>query len=314
MLAFLMNEDKYEIQHNGTCARMGPLSGDGTPKLFAVHDGKVYNFASEQCRATFQDDPLRFIDTNDPAPQPTDEQRAHGRRLFGKAVDAFACTAGIDNLISLRQVAAREVKSGEKTYSVTNNVVFKYPDGVFDEVCWDDSCWAHIVDGAEGWAASKKGREQLNAQQRAFLNRTTGRHPIAILRHRDDKNIIISGAGEKRTIAVPEEGDVEVELVAVHRDGVTTTLGVDASGRVRLMAFRGWAGASGIGDVECIYSRFESVDGVRLPMRMDVTFNGKPVESEGRVYTEQVINDPKDLERFVPRVAAATSSSEGASN
>jgi hypothetical protein len=49
-------------------------------------------------------------------------------------------------------------------------------------------------------------------------------------------------------------------------------------------------------------------------MRMDVTFNGKPVESESRVYTEQVINDPKDLERFVPRVAAATSSSHHASN
>jgi len=35
MMKFLMNEDKYAIQLNGACGRMGPLSGDGTPHLFA---------------------------------------------------------------------------------------------------------------------------------------------------------------------------------------------------------------------------------------------------------------------------------------
>lgn len=304
MMKFLMNEDKYAIQLNGACARMGPLSGEGTTKLFAMHDGKVYLFASEQCKARFESDPAKCIDVDDAPPQTTDEERARGRLLLGRAVDAFACTAGIDNLQTLRQVAARDEESGGKTYRVTCNITFQFPDAVFREDCWNDSCWSYVSDPAQGWAMSKDEREPLNAAQRTALLRTAGRHPIAILRHRNDGDMVISSTGGKKAIAVPNEGEVEVELVTVHRTGATTTLGIDDAGRVLLMAYTGRVGSSSIGQVECIFSDFHSVEGVRLARRMDVHFNGKPVPSESLVFTEQVINDENDKARFKTLSAA----------
>jgi YHS domain-containing protein len=311
MMAFLMNEDKYAIQFNGACARMGPLSGDGTPKLFAMHDGKVYIFASEQCKSRFEAEPENFICRDDPVPQATEDERKRGRLLLGRAVDAFACTAGIDNLSTLRQVASHDEESGGKTYHVTNNITFKFPDAVFDEVCWNDSCWANAVDGASGWALSSAGREPMNQQQCVFLQHTSGRHPITILRHRNDKDLIISSTGQKKSISIPDEGEIEVELVTVHRAGATTVLGIDDTGRVRLMAYRGRAGGSSVGEVECIYSQFHSIEGVRLAKRVDVSVDGKSVASECFVFAEQVINDPKDAAKFEQAIPAGATSSAG---
>jgi YHS domain-containing protein len=50
---FKADPAKYEIQLGGACGRMGALSGEGSPKLFAVHDGRLYIFASEQCKRSF---------------------------------------------------------------------------------------------------------------------------------------------------------------------------------------------------------------------------------------------------------------------
>lgn len=54
---FAADPARYEIQLGGACARMGPLSGAGSPKLHAVHDGRIYIFASGACRQAFTKDP-----------------------------------------------------------------------------------------------------------------------------------------------------------------------------------------------------------------------------------------------------------------
>lgn len=44
---FLAAPAKYEIQLGGACARMGALSGTGDPHLHAIHEGRLYLFASD---------------------------------------------------------------------------------------------------------------------------------------------------------------------------------------------------------------------------------------------------------------------------
>jgi hypothetical protein len=39
--------DRYAIQLGGACGRMGALSGTGNPHLHAVHEGRLYLFASD---------------------------------------------------------------------------------------------------------------------------------------------------------------------------------------------------------------------------------------------------------------------------
>ena len=51
---FEKDPERYEIQLGGSCA-MGPLNHAGQTELHAVHDGKIYLFASESCRRTFVD-------------------------------------------------------------------------------------------------------------------------------------------------------------------------------------------------------------------------------------------------------------------
>src|SRR5262245_32233601 len=51
--AFEKDPEKYGIQFGGACGRMGPGSGRGNPGRFATHEGKIYAFASDQCRDSF---------------------------------------------------------------------------------------------------------------------------------------------------------------------------------------------------------------------------------------------------------------------
>jgi YHS domain-containing protein len=307
MMTFLMNPEKYEIQLGGACARMGALSGEGSVRLPAAHDGKVYLFASEACRARFLDSPEAFLAVPEAAPETTQESRALGRRMLGRAVDAVMCHAMIDGVKTYREVLVRDEKHGETNYHVTSALTLRRADSVHWKVCWNESCWAYVAHQASGWMISGDGVQDMNGQQRDELWREAGRHPYTLLWARDSKDIIASADGTKRTITIPEEGEIEVELVTVHLRGATSTLGLDETGRIRLQAYRGRGPNSTIGDVEKIYSKFHVVNELRVPGRVDVSFNGEAAPNESGVFVEQVFDDPADDARFNRTKTAAAS-------
>ena len=62
---FNSEPDLYEIQFDGACAYMassGARPGSGNPDRYWVHDGRIYIFATENCRVTFKADPGRYLD------------------------------------------------------------------------------------------------------------------------------------------------------------------------------------------------------------------------------------------------------------
>lgn len=67
--AFKKNPTRFAAQNGGACGRMGALSGKGSSVLYEVVDGKLYFFASENCRATFLKSPELFT-----SPGPTKTQ------------------------------------------------------------------------------------------------------------------------------------------------------------------------------------------------------------------------------------------------
>lgn len=298
--AFEADPEKYEIQMGGGCARMGPLSGGGTPRLYAVHDGKLYIFASESCRMTFQAAPQKFIAEDDSPPRFTPESRALARRLLGKAVDSVACLAFIDTIKTYRETLAEDRESGGKLWRVTNSLTLMPPDIARSDLCWNDICYGYLADEREGWMIDADGAQPMALVQRQSLHRDKARHFITILRDRDDPEMIMTADGGRRTIAVPDEGEVEVELLTVHRDGATTVLGLDEQHRVRLMTYRGRGPDSTFGQIEHVYSHFHRVGGLNLPKRVHVTFNGEPAPHQSGEYVEQVIDDPADQARLQP--------------
>src|SRR3954468_21777901 len=78
--AFEKNPEKYEIQLSGACARMGPGVG-GNPADYAVVDGKIYIFGSDECHKRFVAAPAKFLPRPDsPMPSAAADLRA-GRAL-----------------------------------------------------------------------------------------------------------------------------------------------------------------------------------------------------------------------------------------
>ena len=51
----------YEIQLNGSCARMGAPVG-GNPDLYSVHKGRIYIFGSPQCKKLFDATPEKYLE------------------------------------------------------------------------------------------------------------------------------------------------------------------------------------------------------------------------------------------------------------
>src|SRR3982751_6854116 len=81
---FEKTPDKYEIQLSGACARMGP-GVTGNPADFAVVDGKIYIFGSDDCHKKFVAAPAKFL-PKPAAPLPADAADVRqGRTLIERA-------------------------------------------------------------------------------------------------------------------------------------------------------------------------------------------------------------------------------------
>src|ERR671929_1263190 len=79
---------RYEIQLDGHCARMGSPT-TGNPDLYAVHNGRIYIFGSEECQTSFKAAPEKYLEVPvAPKSPPTAEAIKRGQELVAKAVEA----------------------------------------------------------------------------------------------------------------------------------------------------------------------------------------------------------------------------------
>jgi YHS domain-containing protein len=298
LTTFKANPAKYEIQLGGACGRMGPLSGEGSPKIFAVNNGRLFIFASEQCKRAFTAAPEKFLEVDDPKPAVTDESQRRGRVI----VDMIAAHSGMlrqtGRLATVREQLTHTETSGDKTYTITNTITLLLPDGVRYDSCWNADCWGYVASGEAGWMIDSGGAEMKVDSQRQALLRGAGRHPWLLVSQRDQPGFIAVNNGERRALKIEGQCDVEGSIVVVPYAGATTTMGVDDAGRVRLVTCRGRGPGSTIGDFERIFSDFHDAGGYELPGRIEVSFNGKPAPTLSGKYTEQVVNDPVDKARF----------------
>jgi len=297
--AFIADPAKYEIQQNGACGRMGPLSGEGSPKLFAVHEGRLYLFASEQCKRTFIVSPEKFIKRDDAKPEVEERSKNVGETGITMIAANGQMLGKSDRPVTVRQRLKREETSGGKIYDVTHTVVWRFPDGVSERVCWNDSCWTNTVAGDAGWSTDSTGSELLVAAQRRALMDDAGRHPWMFAMLRQEPGFIASESGKRLTIEFDHEDDQECSEFLVHWKGSSTTLAYDGAGRCRVMAYRGRGPDSTIGEIRKVFSKFRiHGDRYELPGHVEITFNGKPVAELSGDYVDQAVNDPADAARF----------------
>lgn len=281
---------RYEVQWGGACARMGPLSGACRSDIFAVHDGKIWLFASEQCRATFLKQPEKFLEPAQVAPTGDESARRRGRELIELAVKAAGGAAAIDGLKSFRQqIDAKDANATGRVFAL------RFPDAARDEDTWKDQFWARTLRGGSGGFVTHKGFDQpMVDSQLAAFRRQVNRHPLVILRARTRPEFVAISQG-------PAELDgIGIQRVAVWFDGSGCKLGIDPqSGRIFTQTFTDRGGSNlFVGTVEHTFVDWKTVDGITLPSAWKSSFDGQPSEQPPTAVTKLDINPPLDEKLF----------------
>ncbi len=291
--AFERDPERYEIQLGGACARMGPLSGAGRVDLRAVHEGRIYLFASEACRKTFLENAERLLESDDPPLVGGDADREkRGRELLERAVEAVGGAQTIDKLRTYRQVMERTVNSGGVDYLVRTSLELAFPDQARQEQTWNgEYLSAQVKTGTRAYLDDGKNPIAMAKDQARAFERQLDRSLLIILRarNRPDFQALAMGSAEVAGAAI--------ERVAVGFDGTKTILGIDPkTGRVLSLSYRGRGPNAFLGEMERRFSDFRETGGLTLPATVTVSFEGEPVTGGGGTFKAIEVN---------PEIAAA---------
>ena len=117
---------KYAIQMGGLCARMAKTV-QGSPSDYAVHDGRIFIFASDNCRTLFVRSPAKYLDR--PAlPMPdSPEASAKGRALLDKAAAAHGAQP-LDGATHYSERTRVVQKRSKGEVSIVTRVLHQFPD------------------------------------------------------------------------------------------------------------------------------------------------------------------------------------------
>lgn len=273
---FEKSTEKYEIQLEGSCARMGPQVG-GNPETYSVYQGHIYIFGSETCKKLFDATPEKYLNAETAKEvRGTAEAMKKGQALLEKAVAAMGGAAKVDGVMAYQQsgVAIARQQQQETPYKAVVTRIF--PDRVRLEQTRSYGTVANVISGGESFTIFKNGERAnvslLSLSARDDIRRQSELTVLEIVRarHRPDFKAAYVGA-EKR-----ENGTME--QVEVSFDGLYLKLGIDAtSGQIVSLAYRGRNHSNGeFGDVVKTFADYRNVDGLTLPFKTTGTFNGQP--------------------------------------
>lgn len=294
---FAADPERWCIQLGGGCGRMGPLSGVGDPARFAVHDGRVYIFASDGCRSGFLKDPARYLEIADPVVEGSDAERAAADELLERAVAAIG---GAERLRALRSVAMRderEVEHAGRKVKTGSSLLLATPGGIRSESWWDTYHVAQVSVVRAGFTAERRNADaertvwDFDDSQALLHAKTALREPIALLAVRGRGGFVAVARGERAV------GDRRAHDVAVSFFGATTTLWIDVEdGRVLGASYHGRLGSSGNADVELRFEDFRAVDGFVLPFVRKARIGDQ--DAGTRTWTSIVVNGEVDRALF----------------
>jgi YHS domain-containing protein len=290
---FDTNPERYVIQMNGACARMG--SGSGNQSNYAVVDGRIYIFASDGCQKAFVSAPARFL-PRAPVPMPADAAAvAAGQALLDRAARAHGGDR-LDALASYTEFYDVPAPMAAAT-AARVTIVWRYPDTYRAERTFrmDDRQMrvVTLLSDGQGWSGPSDAPQLrpvnpvvipgLQQQARALI--------VPLLRLR-------SAPGTK-VAALPQAtvDGVRLDRVRLVREGLDVTLSIDpASGRVHSTTAIDRGPDSGFGEFVVYLGDYREVDGVLIPFSQKALFDGRAEAT--RVLGSAAVNPALDPALF----------------
>lgn len=295
--AFAASPERYEVQFGGACAKMGPLSGDGSPSRYTVHDGRIFIFASDSCRATFLKNPAVRMDDPDPRPQPTEAQAAAGRAMLDRVIDAMGGAAKVDAVKTFTRTMSWEQASGNTTYKRRDVWSMALPDHVRIDDVWNKDVYGTVAGPRGGFFTGSYVRA-LHPYRTGAILRLVRHTPLVIVRSRGLDGFVVMDAGPGRV------GDTDTQQLVAWIDGSATTLHLDDGGKVIAAEYRGRGKDQTVGTVLKRFTAWTTVDGVSLPTATQVWFNGERLEAAETNGWTWAINPALPADTFEPSVPA----------
>jgi YHS domain-containing protein len=273
---FEKDPQRYEIQLDGACARMGPgVAAD--PDLYTVYKGHIYAFGSDNCLKMFKAAPESFIEAQPTitGASATPDALRQGLALIEKAVAALGGEKKLDSLKSYREQGKFVSPSPAGQSEDKTNLTIIFPDRIRRETTRSFGTLVSVVSPAESFASfDGRANPMRTGARRELEKQELQRTVVGILRMRKSANFRAVASGQAKS------GDVNLEQVAVAVDDLNLTLGIDATtGRILTLAFHGRGANGAFGDIVESFGDFRTVDGLSLPFKTDTTWNGQPMQS-----------------------------------
>jgi YHS domain-containing protein len=293
--------EKYEIQLSGACARMGG-GVTGNPSDYAVVNGKIYIFGSDDCHKKFVAAPARFLPKPAPPMPSTAASLAQGRAIVARAVKAIGGAAKLDAVTTYVETSSQVQKRQAGDVQVALKTMWRFPGSVRAERTMTapdrSQTSANLITPAGGWFIGQGRAFPQNAEARATSEAGYIRQLVPLFRARRDAAFTAASLG-----AGTEDG-VQVDRVRVRLRALDVTLAIEkASGLVHSLSFTGRGLESEIGSYVVTLGDYRDVGGLRLPFAERALFNGTPDPLLTRTIDAITINTPLDPALFQPGAA-----------
>ena len=296
--AFEKSPEKYEIQLSGACARMGG-GVTGNPADYAVVDGKIYIFGSDDCHKKFVAAPAKFLPKPAPPMPSTAAALSQGRALVERAVKAIGGAEKLDAVTTYVESSSQVQKRPTGDVPIKVKTMWRFPGDIRAERTTTlpdrTATSANLLTPAGGWFIGGGRAYPQNAEGRANAAAGYNRQLVPLLRARREADFKAASLGASTVHGV------QVDRVRVRQGALDVTLAIDkASGLIHSMSFTGRGLDSEIGDYILVLGDYRDVSGLRLPFSERALFNGAPDTLLSRTLDAIAINVPLDDALFQP--------------
>lgn len=296
--AFEKQPEKYEIQLGGMCAKMGG-GASGNPADYAVVDGKIYVFGSDDCHKKFVAAPAKYLEKPAPPMPSSAQDLQRGRALIEKAVKAIGGADKLDAIATYVETSSQIQKRPTGDVPVSLKTMWRFPGNVRAERTMTNEgrtmTSANLLTPAGAWFIGQGRAYPQNADGRRAAEQQFGRQLVPLLRGRHDADFKAAALG-------PATIDgVQVDRVRVRDGAVDATLGLDkSSGAVHSLGFTARNMDGEVGEYVIVFADPRDVNGLRLPFTQRALFNGAPDPLLTRTLDAITINTPLDASLFDP--------------
>ncbi|MDX2268116.1 MAG: hypothetical protein NW208_08420 [Bryobacter sp.] len=267
---FANDPERFAIQLDGACARMGANSGQGSPQRWTVYDGRIYIFASDGCKQGFLSNPRGHLETPEVA------LRNEPRAL--EFLEQSARALGLARLPkTYSEFTERQIEAGK----ISVELAWRAPQSIQSKTDYPGfGVYGDEIREAEGVYWDRGKAIPHRPTQFASARRGFWQHPLFVFFARGQSGF---------SAWVEKASESEVELGVFFAGGLRILTFDAKTHLLRQARFQTRGPNSMMGETVDVFSDWRKVDGLQVPFRRDSTFDGKPWAGRSRMLKSAIV-------------------------